>query len=217
MQHEIVERACNNPEQMRRIRILHLEDSRFDRARLRRICALLDLPVALDEAATLQEFADMVSDMQYDLFILDCRLPVGSGFAALELLRSGATGENNTIVMTSGVDVPEFALAAKLGGCDLFFDKADLNTATLRHALSQSASRPLCAEDQRLPPTLRNPVPRVTYTLPQGEAGAPKYVMDASGQVLRGADLYQSKTENSAQARVNLLQQLLDTDEFIFH
>ena len=77
-------------------KVLCLDDSLFDRTKLRRLCAELDMLVLLDEAETVQDFEIQLSGGPHDLYILDCRLPVDSGFAALDMLRKRGWGTLQT-------------------------------------------------------------------------------------------------------------------------
>lgn len=197
-------------------RILHLDDSLFDRKRLRRICADLDLLIQLDEAETVQEFKAQLGGTPYDLYILDCRLPVDSGFTALEILQDRGLGNASDVVMTSAMDIREFASAARLGGCYHFIEKSDLSGPTMRRVLektvnSASHSDHATKPATRLPDMHHVPVVHGHFKSRQGS-----FAMGADGKVLHLNAQDRVVSIGDTQSLIDLAMQMLDADEFIF-
>ncbi|MEE4189871.1 MAG: response regulator [Roseobacter sp.] len=123
-------------------RVLLLDDNRFDRVRIRRFCSQIALPIELEEAATLDAFAGKLSDQVFDLYILDCRLPLGSGFDALRLVQS-RLGVSGGVVMTSAIHPAHNELTELRSESVLFCAKSQLTSHILYSVLWMSRQRRL--------------------------------------------------------------------------
>jgi len=198
-------------------RILFLDDNLFDRTKLRRLCAELDMFILLDEAETLQDFEIQLSNGPYDLYVLDCRLPVDSGFVALEMLRERGLGGMSNVLMMSGMDIREFASAARLAGCRHFIEKSDLTSQSLRRVLEDlrtSAQQPVHHSHAAGRPDKMHFLPVVqTYSGMRHS----RFAMGADGMVLRLDKGDQVFATQEPQALLDLAIEMLDADEFVFN
>ena len=132
---ETLSRSAVAPEVMVPMLMLVLDDSRFDRARLRQFCEGSRIPVIVREADSIEALQRMISEETFDIFVLDYRLPVGSGLVASRLLRATPDTRHAGIVMISGRDEPGIASRARRDGCDLFLGKGALNADILHDIL----------------------------------------------------------------------------------
>lgn len=198
-------------------KVLCLDDSLFDRTKLRRLCAELDMLVLLDEAETVQDFEIQLSGGPYDLYILDCRLPVDSGFAALDMLRKRGLGDTSNVVMISGMDIPEFASAARLAGCKRFIEKPDLTKQSLRRLLEEVRNAAQHLRRPRQPVKPQHKSHHVPFAQTPVGKQRNKLAMGADGMVLRCDDDDRLVATEDPQDLLDLAMQLLDADEFIFN
>lgn len=119
----------------RDIRALLLDDSNFDRARIRRLSNKTDLCVHMDEVDSIEAMNRAVAQENYDLILIDYRLPVGDGIVALdELLRSN-THRDAAKIMITGDNARRTAVEAMRHGCHDFLTKEELDVDALRDAM----------------------------------------------------------------------------------
>lgn len=114
--------------------ILIVEDQRFDRARLRRICDQLEFEVMVSEADTLEALGTALESDKYDLIFLDYHLPDGSGLQALDAIQADARNRNAATIMVTGDDQSDIAIQAMKNGCSDFLMKDDLSFESVRRA-----------------------------------------------------------------------------------
>lgn len=124
-------------------RILIVDDHRFDRMRLKRLCGGLDFPTRLAEADSLAAMRREMDEGRFDLILLDYTLPDGTGLQGLEIIRAHPKNAGAATVMITGTDQTEVAIEALRGGCSDYIDKDELSPAALRrsaiNALQKSA------------------------------------------------------------------------------
>lgn len=199
-----------------RQRILLLDDSVFDRRRIRRICAVMDSPVHLDEVASLQEFKAQASGMPYDFYILDCHLPVESGFSAFEFLWASGLARLSNVVMTSGIDAPESAATARGLGCDQFVEKTKLTAERLRALLDGSCIFTDAVPAEKTPQARGDFKTKNLMRLEQFETQSTGYALGADGGVVHLNTGYPTASAQSSQDLIDLTMQMLEEDEFVF-
>ncbi|MEX3314716.1 response regulator [Sulfitobacter sp. PS-8MA] len=124
-------------------RILIVDDHRFDRMRLKRLCGGLDFATRLAEADSLAAMVRALDAGRFDLILLDYNLPDGTGLQGMEMIRAHERNAAAATVMITGTDQTEVAIEALRGGfCD-YIDKDELSPAALRrsaiNALQKSA------------------------------------------------------------------------------
>ncbi len=114
--------------------ILIVEDQRFDRARLRRMCEQLDFAVSVSEADSLESMGTALELDTFDLIFLDYHLPEGNGLQALESIQFDPRNRNAATIMVTGDGQSEIAINAMKSGCSDFLTKDDLSNETVRRA-----------------------------------------------------------------------------------
>ena len=119
----------------RQIKVLLLDDSRFDRARIRRLSDKMDLMVDLDEVGDMEGLNQAISGEVYDLVLIDYRLPQGDGLDVLEQVQNSALNCDTATVMITGNGDMEVAVAAMRNGCHDFLAKDAMTTEQLRSAM----------------------------------------------------------------------------------
>jgi|GEM_PF-1631515 len=119
----------------RKADVLLLEDDKVDREAIKRAALKADLDLNFHYAETLADFSDQLDAAEFDLAILDFRLPDGTGLEALRLV---AQSKNNracaTIMVASEAEI-SIAVAALKSGCSDYMIKEDLTPATMRRAI----------------------------------------------------------------------------------
>ena len=119
----------------RDIRVLLLDDSKFDRARIRRMSDKTNLSIQMDEVDSIATMNAAVARENYDLIMIDYRLPVGNGLDALDhVLQNDLNSEAGKIMIT-GDGARETAVQAMRHGCHDFLTKEEMNADALRRAM----------------------------------------------------------------------------------
>lgn len=117
------------------INALLLDDSKFDRQRLRRMGRDSGLPLYLDEVSTIEGLSEQMDEAQFDVILLDYRLTVGDGIEALEVVRNHPRHAQVPTIMVTGLAEPEVAIRAMRLGCSDFLLKSQITAESLRKAV----------------------------------------------------------------------------------
>ena len=117
------------------VKALLLDDSSFDRARIKRLSRKAQMPVQLDEVGSIEEMDRAVQQEQYDLIMIDYRLPVGDGMEALQHVLSDPRHRDVGKIMITGDNAVDTAVRAMRGGCHDFLAKEDMNSELLSQAM----------------------------------------------------------------------------------
>jgi CheY-like chemotaxis protein len=120
------------------IRTLVLDDSAFDRTRIRRLGARLDLPMEFVEADSVRGLSPLLDRHSYDLILVDYEMPEADGLQALDLIRNHAGQGSAATIMISGQAGTRVAVSALKRGCQDFIPKADISREVLRPAILQA-------------------------------------------------------------------------------
>ncbi len=120
------------------LRVLILDDERFDRHRLGRLCSGLDLTCTITNAQCLQEFGPLLDHTPFDLILIDYALPDGTGLDALRMARFSARNLNAPTLMISGQAADRVATQAQNLGCAGYLAKDDLTPDSFAQAVYQA-------------------------------------------------------------------------------
>ncbi|MEX3316776.1 response regulator [Sulfitobacter sp. PS-8MA] len=120
----------------RRIQALLLDDSSFDRQRIRRLGArIADLALALDEVGPLAELETASARRAYDVIFVDYCLAEGTGVQALERISNIARHHGAGRIMITGREDIGAAVEAMRKGCHDFLSKNAMSAEILRDAI----------------------------------------------------------------------------------
>ena len=112
--------------------LLAVDDSAFDRARLRRLCHAAGLRFRWHEASGAAEMMELLAEHAVDVILLDYFLPDIDGLACAAQLRSGREDHAIGIVLVSGRADDELGARASLAGCDVYLEKSGLKPDDVR-------------------------------------------------------------------------------------
>ncbi len=132
--------------------VLILDDERFDRHRLARLCSGLDFPCDITNAKSLEEFATRLDQGCFGLILLDFALPDGTGLDGLHLVQLSARNLNTPTLMISGQAEDAVAQEALVAGCAGYLSKDDLT----RDSFSQTVKDALGLATPNLCPQAPN-------------------------------------------------------------
>lgn len=114
--------------------VLIVDDERFDRARIRRICNDLDFETHIVEAATLEDMGSALASDVFNLIFLDFNMPDGDGLLALNAIQLSEKNRSAAVIMVTGDDDIDVAIAAMTNGCSDFIKKEDVSLESVRRA-----------------------------------------------------------------------------------
>ena len=114
---------------------LLLDDSQFDRRRVRRLSRETGLPIFLDEAPTIASFAQALEEGAFDVILLDYNLPEGDGIEALRLVKSCERNKDCPTIMIAGDAQTSVAVQALRQGCTDYIGKSELTANTLKASI----------------------------------------------------------------------------------
>ena len=117
------------------VRALLLDDSSFDRTRIRRLSRKADFDIELDEVGSIREMDDAVKQASYDLILIDYRLPEGDGIEALNHILQDPRNKDAGKIMITGNAAVGTAVKAMRGGCHDFLTKDDISPEGLNQAM----------------------------------------------------------------------------------
>lgn len=114
--------------------ILIVDDQRFDRTRLKKLCRTLGFTTHVAEADCLDALRDRLKKDRFDLILLDYHLPDGTGLEGVDLIRGDQVNRGAATVMITGTEQTDIAVQAlKLGFSD-YLTKDELSEETLSRA-----------------------------------------------------------------------------------
>jgi len=121
-----------------KVRTLLLDDSPFDRERIKRICRKAGLQLSIDEVSDLAGLAQALHTRKFDLVLIDYHLPTGDGLDALENVFGSPFNQDAAKIMISGSDDASLARRALEVGCHDFLLKNDLTFDEFRKSVERS-------------------------------------------------------------------------------
>ena len=119
-------------------RLLILDDERFDRHRLQRLCSGLPDAVQVETADCLAKLADALEGSRFDLIFVDYNLPDGSGIHALDMIRMCPRNGTAATVMITGLDRQPLEETAHARGCAAFLSKDDINAEVFAQTVAKA-------------------------------------------------------------------------------
>lgn len=117
------------------INALILDDSKFDRQRIRRMTRESGLPIYLDEVTSIDGLRALLDEDEFDVILLDYRLNAGDGIEALEMVRTHPRNALCPTIMVSGVADPDVAIRAMRLGCSDYLAKSHIDADSLKEAV----------------------------------------------------------------------------------
>jgi DNA-binding NtrC family response regulator len=117
------------------IKTLLLDDSRFDRARIRRMSRKTRLMLDLKEVCDISELKAAVAAEAFDLILIDYRLPQGDGLDVLSFIQNSPLNSGAATIMITGDGDMETAVTAMRNGCHDFLEKDVMTPDQLRFAM----------------------------------------------------------------------------------
>ncbi|MEX0280819.1 MAG: response regulator [Arenibacterium sp.] len=141
MQHLIGHTDANptlSPRLRTEIKALILDDSAFDRQRLRRLAKDMHLPIEFAEVSSISGLTEALDACRYDVIFIDYVLPKGNGIEALELVRNHYRNRHSATIMLTGDDRSEVAVDSLRNGCTDYVFKGSLTSEILRNRITQA-------------------------------------------------------------------------------
>jgi CheY-like chemotaxis protein len=120
------------------LRVLILDDERFDRHRLARLCSGLEFPCTVSNATSLTEFQNQLDQTTFGLILLDYSLPDGTGLEALNMMHLCARNVNTPALMVSGLAERDIVERAEAAGCCGFLEKDALSSDAFARAVKDA-------------------------------------------------------------------------------
>lgn len=117
------------------IKTLLLDDSTFDRARIRRMSRNTSLMVSLTEVSSIAQMKEAVAREVFDLILIDYRLPQGDGLEVLAHIQASDLNHDVATIMITGNGDMETAVTAMRNGCHDFLTKEAMTAEQLRFAM----------------------------------------------------------------------------------
>jgi len=114
--------------------ILVVDDQRFDRLRIVRLCAKLPFDTHVVAADSLSAMGDMLNKDKFDLVLLDFSLPDGDGLQAIKVIRAHPKNHTAAAIMVTGSEDAEIAVSALKLGCSDYITKEELSESSLSRA-----------------------------------------------------------------------------------
>ena len=128
------------------VQTLLLDDSAFDRARIRRMSNKIDLNVNLTEVSGIAELKVAVDVQSFDLILIDYHLPQGNGLEVLSCIQQSGLNRNAGVIMITGEGDTQTAVTAMRIGCHDFLIKDAMTTDHLQTAMVRALQT---AQDRR--------------------------------------------------------------------
>lgn len=120
------------------VNVLILDDSEFDRKRIRRLFRAAGLSMFLDEVDTIKGLQSALDEARYDVVIIDYNLSEGTGIDAVNLVQNHPENSTARAIMITGDDQSEVAVQALKMGCEDYISKARLTADRLKQAVVSS-------------------------------------------------------------------------------
>jgi CheY-like chemotaxis protein len=114
--------------------ILIVDDQRFDRRHLKKLCRAFECTTHVMEADSLASLRDKLRKDRFDLILIDYHLTDGTGLEGVDIIRADPVNCHAATVMITGTEQSDVAVQAlKLGFSD-YLSKDELTARTLTRA-----------------------------------------------------------------------------------
>ena len=130
-----------SPSAPRKISCLQIDDSKYDRQRLRRIASQTRLDIEFTETANLDASITALRTSEFDIILMDQTLPDGEGTTVAELFKTHLGADAPPIIMISGSLEAVMPVKAKASGCAGYISKDALTAAMLEDAIASTLAR----------------------------------------------------------------------------
>tara|TARA_R110000787_G_scaffold182915_6_gene294911 strand:+ start:1129 stop:1788 length:660 start_codon:yes stop_codon:yes gene_type:complete len=199
------------------IRALLLDDSNFDRERIRRLSGKTELAVQLDEVGSIEELDVAVLRASYDLILIDYRLPVGDGMKALSHILDDPMNRDAGKIMITGDAGVETAVQAMRGGCHDFLTKESMNVEVLRAAMLNAMT--VARQRLQMQADHQRDIIRQGLVAALNDSEVQEHMASMFREQLARTHSDQAKLISAMDAaEINvLLAGFTDEDEFVFH
>lgn len=114
--------------------ILIVDDQRFDRSHLKKLCKTFDFTTHVVEADSLEALRDKLRKDRFDLILIDYHLTDGSGLEGVEIVRADPVNCHAATVMITGTEQQDVAIQALKIGFSDYLTKDELSEETLTRA-----------------------------------------------------------------------------------
>ena len=201
------------------VRALLLDDSNFDRARIRRLSQRTGLCIELDEVGSIAEMDNAVAQARYDLVMIDYRLPVGDGMLALDHLLQSPRNRDAGKIMITGDNAQETAVKAMRGGCHDFLTKETIDAEMLTQSMVNAITLARQRQDLTAQSLHQRDVIKQGLVAALSDSEVQGNVVSIVAQQLRSTrpDRPQMFDVMDPEKMDALLQTLNENDEFTFH
>lgn len=125
----------------RAVSCLLIDDSKYDRQRLRRVAGQTGLTIDFTEAADLDGAISALRTADFDVILMDQMLPDGEGTTVAELFKNHLGASAPPIIMVSGSLEEAMPVRARASGCAGYISKDDLTPHSLRDAVVDVAGK----------------------------------------------------------------------------
>ena len=123
------------------ISALILDDNQFDRMKIRRLFRTSGMPVYLDESDTIESLSEILDQQEFDVILVDYKLPESTGIDALRLVKEHPVNNRAATIMITGLDQSDIAVESMKMGCMDYISKEQLSAARLRRSVIEVIER----------------------------------------------------------------------------
>ena len=123
------------------MKILIVDDNVVERESVKRALNRIQENVHLTEADSVDKALILCNSIQFDVILLDYRMPVRDGLELILELRNRGLDNDNIILMMSNSEDDDLALECIEAGAQDFLLKKDINTNRLRRTILQASKR----------------------------------------------------------------------------
>lgn len=121
-----------------KLKALILDDSNFDRKRLRRLARHTRVPIEVKDCASLIAFQKYLDSDVYDVVFIDYLLPEGDGLEALRILKDHPKNAKAAPILIAGDLDADVVASAFKQGCADYLAKRNVDSRSLRHSILSS-------------------------------------------------------------------------------